>query len=95
MQKVDLSEKLIVYNAFFSIIVNLTSCIFDCQLQFLARKNMADIFKKIYDRKLAKTKKKVKKFPLGIELGTFCVEVRTDNHYTTKTSYGGSWLINR
>ena len=76
-------KKLIVYDAFLSIIVNL-SCIFDCQLQFLARKNMADIFKKIYDRKLAKTTKKVKKFPPGIELGTFCVEVRSDNHYTTK-----------
>ena len=37
--------------------------------------------------------KKVKKFPPGIELGTFCVVVRCDNHYTMKTSYGRSWLI--
>ena len=39
--------------------------------------------------------KKVKKFPPGIELGTFCVAVWCDNHYTTKTSYEGGWLISR
>jgi hypothetical protein len=55
---------------------------------------MADIFKKIYDRKLAKTEKKVEKFPPGIELGTFCVVERCDNHYTTKTLYGINLLIN-
>ena len=37
--------------------------------------------------------KQKKKFPPGIELETFCGVVRCDNHYTTKTSYGGSWLI--
>ena len=39
--------------------------------------------------------KKVKKFPPGIELESFCVEVRSDNHYTTKTSYERSWLMNK
>ena len=56
---------------------------------------MADILKKIYDRKLAKTDKKVEKFPPGIEPGSFCVLDRCDNHYTTKTSYGENWLINK
>ena len=50
-------------------------------------------FQKDLWQKTGQNKTKSKKISTRDRTGDLFVEVRSDNHYTSKTSYGGSWLI--